>query len=591
MARWMWLLVLPLLEVASWRHAERATSALQSSAGLIQAMFGTSEMEVLSSSSMEKVLCTRRLPYFRNRLCLQLKSHAAVLEGTAAALRGSSSLNNGTSVNLDKAPLLRALKNPLLALPDVTIDLAWMGCSTCVPEMRTCSANQICRTDPKDDLSYPWIRIFPLSLGSLVAGPCYGIADLLVSAPAAAAFAPLLGALAPYLAGLLGTLTGRIFDELLLGRYCIYLSTHLEKEVLGGQVLSQDSTCIDHMYTIHIPGIFGIVKARKFSDPGTPLVCWPTASEPGEALFTDVAESATDTRLEDSTDADDLEPPAIVQPADVLNQDKVCREGASENLCTACEVAIQAATWRLLGWSEKIHSARSLTDMVAETSEDEEDSGLELVESKMLIHANTERQCEMDRDVSGCLNDYSLCLLKTGFEDAEECEVKVVHVSEKTPFCWWLCNETSVCHQWSFSAPSCAVSKEYENASCLVEHRRATHAVKEHVQSSRFSDSHWVHCNPGSRPFYPSHWRNRMVGLYARLRRSVPDTTEETRAAAARQVLQRLSEPAPSAPHLSMLDVSLLRIGQLASNHSKEQLRTLLCQEVACCSSEHRGVG
>ena len=36
------------------------------------------------------------------------------------------------------------------------------------------------------------------------------------------------------------------------------------------------------------------------------------------------------------------------------------------------------------------------------------------VESKMLIHANTERQCEMDRDVSGCLNDYSLCLLKTG---------------------------------------------------------------------------------------------------------------------------------------------------------------------------------
>eukprot|EP00439_Symbiodinium_sp_Y106_P055237 s1200_g7.t1 len=345
MAHWIWLPFLPFLEVASWRHAERSTSALQSSTGLIQTMpvrqsmtsahkqlllkSGTSEMEVLSSSSMEKVLCTRRLPYFRNRLCLQLKSHAAVLETTAAALRGSSSLNNDSSVSLDKAPLLRALKNPLLALPDVTVDLAWMGCSTTdkwvdagiLPSgilhgvVSLASLRQ--GTDPKDDLSYPWIRIFPLSLGSLVAGPCYGIADLLVSAPAAAAFAPLLGALAPYLAGLLGTLTGRIFDELLLGRYCIYLSTHLEKEVLGGQ-------------------------ARKFSDPGTPLVCWPTASEPGgEPLFTDVAESATNTRVEDAIEADDLKPPSIVKPADVLNQDKVCREGASENLCTACEVAIQ----------------------------------------------------------------------------------------------------------------------------------------------------------------------------------------------------------------------------------------------------------
>lgn len=567
---------------------------MQSSTGLIQTMFGTSEMEVLSSSSMEKVLCTRRLPYFRNRLCLQLKSHAAVLETTAAALRGSSSLNNDSSVSLDKAPLLRALKNPLLALPDVTVDLAWMGCSTCVPEMRTCSADQVCRTDPKDDLSYPWIRIFPLSLGSLVAGPCYGIADLLVSAPAAAAFAPLLGALAPYLAGLLGTLTGRIFDELLLGRYCIYLSTHLEKEVLGGQVLSQDSTCIDHMYTIHIPGIFGIVKARKFSDPGTPLVCWPTASEPGgEPLFTDVAESATNTRVEDAIEADDLKPPSIVKPADVLNQDKVCREGASENLCTACEVAIQAATWRLLQWSEKLHSARSLTDMVAETATDEDSAqGLELVESRMLMHANTKRQCEMDHDQSGCLHDYSLCFLKAGFENAEECEASVVRMQEKTPFCWWLCDETSRCPTtWSISEPSCTVSKEHENASCLVELRGTERPVKEHVQSSRFSDSHWVHCNPGLRAFYPAYWRNRMVKLYALYRKSVPDTTEEMRAAAARQVYQRLSEPAPSAPHLSMLDVSLLRVGQLASNHSKDQLRTLLCQEVACCSAEHRGIG
>jgi len=393
---------------------------------------------------------------------------------------------------------------------------------------------------------------------------------------------------------LLGTLTGRIFDELLLGRYCIYLSTHLEKEVLGGQVLSQDSTCIDHMYTIHIPGIFGIVKARKFSDPGTPLVCWPTASEPGgEPLFTDVAESATNTRVEDAIEADDLKPPSIVKPADVLNQDKVCREGASENLCTACEVAIQAATWRLLQWSGKLHSARSLTDMVAETANDEDSAqGLELVESRMLMHANTKRQCEMDHDQSGCLHDYSLCFLKAGFENAEECEASVVRMQEKTPFCWWLCDETSRCPTtWSISEPSCTVSKEHENASCLVELRGTERPVKEHVQSSRFSDSHWVHCNPGLRAFYPAYWRNRMVKLYALYRKSVPDTTEEMRAAAARQVYQRLSEPAPSAPHLSMLDVSLLRVGQLASNHSKDQLRTLLCQEVACCSAEHRGIG
>ena len=39
-------------------------------------------------------------------------------------------------------------------------------------------------------------------------------------------------------------------DELLLGRYCIYLSTHLEKEVLGGQVLSQESLRVTKVYSI-----------------------------------------------------------------------------------------------------------------------------------------------------------------------------------------------------------------------------------------------------------------------------------------------------------------------------------------------------
>ncbi|CAE7549341.1 DEGP9, partial [Symbiodinium natans] len=242
------VLLLPLQEVAAWRHAGRheeggrGSSALQSSTTLIQSMWGaseTTEMEVISSSGVEKVLCTQRLPYFRNRLCLQLKSHSAALEGAISAIRGSSGPRNGTSMHRDKAVLTRALKNPLLALPDLTIDLAWMGCSTCVPEMRVCSADQICRKDPKDSLSYPWIRIFPLSLESLVAGTCYGVADLLVSSTAAAAFAPLLGFLAPYLAGLMGTLTARVFDDLLMGRYCIYLSTHLAQEVLGDQILAQ----------------------------------------------------------------------------------------------------------------------------------------------------------------------------------------------------------------------------------------------------------------------------------------------------------------------------------------------------------------
>ena len=39
------------------------------------------------------------------------------------------------------------------------------------PTVKRLRMPSLCQgTDPKDDLSYPWIRIFPLSLGSLVAG-------------------------------------------------------------------------------------------------------------------------------------------------------------------------------------------------------------------------------------------------------------------------------------------------------------------------------------------------------------------------------------------------------------------------------------
>ena len=49
-----------------------------------------------------------------------------------------------------------------------------------------------------------------------------------------------LGALAPYLGGVVGFATSRLSDELLLGRYCLYLTTHVAGELVGGKKLLQD---------------------------------------------------------------------------------------------------------------------------------------------------------------------------------------------------------------------------------------------------------------------------------------------------------------------------------------------------------------
>ena len=40
---------------------------------------------------------------------------------------------------------IKSLQEWSAAPEDVTLELAWMGCTTCVPEMRACSPGQFCR--------------------------------------------------------------------------------------------------------------------------------------------------------------------------------------------------------------------------------------------------------------------------------------------------------------------------------------------------------------------------------------------------------------------------------------------------------------
>ena len=101
-----------------------------------------------------------------------------------------------------------------------------MGCATCTAEMRACSAGQSCRGDPKSRLHFPWVRIMPLSLKSLVAGQCVSLSNLLVTPTLSGIFLPprshlgmsalvsrWLGALGPYLGGLLGFATSQLLDR------------------------------------------------------------------------------------------------------------------------------------------------------------------------------------------------------------------------------------------------------------------------------------------------------------------------------------------------------------------------------------------
>lgn len=536
--------------VLGWRSNKPSRMPNPASSLEMRSSSGEEEMEELSNTGLSKVLCTRRLPYFRNRLCVEVKTHTQDLVDfftQSNSSDGESSLPNG------------------LKVPDLTLDLAWMGCSTCTPELRVCSPGQPCRQDPKSSLRFPWIRIMPISLKSLIAGQCLSLSAMLVAPTVSAALLPFLGALAPYLGGVMGWASSRILDELLLGRYCLYLTTHVAGEVIAGTTLTQDSMCIDHLYTLHIPGIFGLVKARKVNNPESSLVCWPTAE--AEALAAEgLLNSMEAMESDENEDEDDsLELPQIPHEA-LLRKDQVCREGANANVCVACTAVAQAVSWRM----SELRTA--VNEKGLSNSEDE----LGVVENKMLIHANTKEQCHGDADPK-CLDDYSLCVLKPGQEEATACDATTVyHPEQEVPFCSFLCEST--CGASMLAKAYCLVGEEHAGKTCRLE-RKAPEDF-DHVRPSQFG-GHWVHCDLGPQAKYTVQWQHRLLKIVEM--RQVGNTTAVERAATGRQVMQLMAEPAPSAPEVTMLDAMLLRLAKLVGQETFQDASTSVCQEAACC--------
>ena len=558
------ILFLRLWLVIAWRssksrndapgrpEAEAAAEAVDA-ASLVESFTG----EEVFTEGVSKVLCTRRLPYFRNRLCMEVKTHTDDL------------INFISGTDDDAEDGLGASSNPI-ALPDVTLDLAWMGCSTCTPAMRVCSAGQTCRKDPKSSLSFPWSRVMALSIKSLVAGHCISLSQLLVIPAVSSAFLPFLeqytGALAPYLGSVIGYASARLMDELLLGRYCIYLTTHVAGEVISGKTLTQDMRCIDHLYTIHIPGLFGLLKSREVSNPESSLVCWPTAeamTAAGKVLDSMEAIESD----EDEEDADDLEVPELPSPA-LLAKEKVCRAGSNLGMlgCNACQTVAQAATWRM----------KRLRDAAQTRLMDAEDE-LKAVESKMLIHPNTKEQCRGDDDPK-CLDDYSLCVLKPGLE-ATTCEANNVYWPEK---------EKQVCSNWCTSTcgnsfygkhPYCYVSEEHVGQSCRI--NRAAPLRFGTVKKDQFGRA-WVHCGMGPVAMYNINWQHRLLKIVAM--RKAENASVEDREHAGRQVMQILAEPTLSLANVTMMDTMVLRLAQLVGEVSFKSASDSVCHEAACCS-------
>ncbi|CAJ1360758.1 unnamed protein product [Effrenium voratum] len=517
---------------------------------------GMSNMTELTSSEFSRTFCTNKLPYFRNRLCMEVRSHTKAVENLAAALVGSKDVEEADAV----------LGMPI---PDLTLDLAWMGCSTCVPEMRACSpseANQLCREDPSTGLRFPWVRILPLSLQALLIGQCFSLGELLVTPGATAAFAPFLGALAPYLGGILGSVSALVMDKLLLGRYCLYLTTHLAGETAGMLNLTQDSSCITHLYEIHIPGIFGLVKPHQLEQEPNPLVCWPTAEARERVENTMmIVEKATETE-----ETDPLTPPRLGDP-ETLKKDQICRSPTVGH-CLACETLVQAASWRL--WN--------LRQAAAEEGLQAAEEQLAAVESRMLIHANTAAQC-VD-DTSDCKEDYSLCILQPGKENATECTAADVYwPATKNKPCSLLC--TSSCGALLSSEPYCRVAEENADANCTFRGDRVDELQS--VQYSKLGSGHWVKCNPGPAAKFTTTWQHRLLNIIRTHMKvgNFSNTTDEL-FGAARQVMHTFGQPSPSFPEFKMLDVAMLRIAQLLLNQSFTDVRYTVCKDAACCNDE-----
>lgn len=205
-------------------------------------------------------------------------------------------------------------------------------------------------------------------------------------------------------------------------------------------------------------------------------------------------------------------------------------------------------------------------------SEDE----LGVVENKMLIHANTKEQCHGDADPK-CLDDYSLCVLKPGQEEATACDATTVyHPEQEVPFCSFLCEST--CGASMLAKAYCLVGEEHAGKTCRLE-RKAPEDF-DHVRPSQFG-GHWVHCDLGPQAKYTVQWQHRLLKIVEM--RQVGNTTAVERAATGRQVMQLMAEPAPSAPEVTMLDAMLLRLAKLVGQETFQDASTSVCQEAACC--------
>lgn len=554
------LLTLHLEACLAWRgKVEPRPSHEVAISSFFDTSEGQGELEETSSTGLSKVVCTGRLPVFGNRLCLEVKTHTDDLVNFITAENSSDAMD--------------AMANPIRTLPDLTMDFAWMGCSTSPPAMRVCSPGQTCRKDPDGPLSFPWRRVVILSLKSLVAGKCFSLTQLLMTPAVSILLMPLLkeyaGAMAPYLGGMLGYTYSRLLDELLLGRYCIYLTTHVAGEVISGKTLTQDMRCIDHLYKIHIPGLFGLIPSKELSNPESSLVCWPTAEALSKEDLVKSMEAMTEVdEDEEEEEQEDLKIPTIPSP-ELLSTDKVCRSGATDTFCTACETVSQAATWRMQRLREVAQAAG------LQNAGDE----LGAVESRMLIHANSFEQCRGDDDPK-CLDDYSLCVLKPGLEDAKECNGQTAYWPEK---------EKDVCSNWCTSSCGastfhsqayCTVSEEHLGRECRV--NRAMPYRFDVVKKGKLGGA-WVHCGKGPTAMYNIHWQHRLLKIVAM--RKLEGTTVEDREHAARQVMQIFAEPTVTATNVTMLDVMVLRLSQLVGTAKNfKEASAAVCREAACCA-------
>jgi len=537
------------------------------------AVIGSSDIEDLSTQG-EKKACTGRIPMVGRRLCLTIAAqfnYDAIARKASDAIFGNRTQDSTTFIHQQETSTIdsmNALGAATQMLPDLLVELAWMGCPKCEGFKACFTDNPATCQEGSDGIRYMWSSLMVLSLKSLVGGSCWTLTDL-VLVPALAATGPMAaagylatymqaaGKMLPWVLSKAGAFAGKKILADTLGKYCLYLANHKKTE----PEYTEDVTCIDHLYSFKAPALLGLVSKASFTCPGRSLICWPVKGVGGDGSFV-MAAAAADSAAEEEEVTKSLTEAESLMPLDLLKHNEMCA-AQGERECSACKQVMQMIGWRINKFANNVAAMKDLGELTG----------------KMLIHQNKGGACVHLKDkeqIKSCDLDYSLCIVDD--PTAKECSAKTSMNPDGEIFCTALCQTSCTESNRMGYSSFCYVAADMLGLSCK------NGETLETVQAGRLYS--WVNCDPtyamensGRKmiaAWNPTAAKTAAVGM--------PDSTgtKQQKIEVARELLDKLSQD--TSAKKSLAEIAQLHLSQLmADNKSFQDARNSFCVDAGCC--------